>query len=180
MGRRQQWVYHVEPSQFPPDFPERLERFREAAGLSWRGLARLLRMRARNVWRWRSGTQPDAGHLYALFSLAAEMGLLHHLLPTVAGSEAVSSVSGTNREEPCGVWRGRERYLGFTPGGRILIQLMTLQKAPNVAYPGRTAVPTTAPTSVRHASQSQVEGTRLYRSPHTSLPRHNADGDAGS
>ena len=37
MGRRQQWVYHVEPSRFPPDFPERLEGFREAAGLSSQG-----------------------------------------------------------------------------------------------------------------------------------------------
>ena len=83
MGRRQQWVYHVEPSRFPPDFPERLQRFREAAGLSWRGLARRLRVRVRSMWRWRAGTQPDAGHLYALFNLAAEMGLLHHLLPAV-------------------------------------------------------------------------------------------------
>ena len=82
MGRRQQWVYHVEPSQFPSDFPERLESLREAADLSWRGLARCLHVRDRSVWRWRAGTRPDAAHLYALFSLAAEMGLLHHLLPT--------------------------------------------------------------------------------------------------
>lgn len=38
MGRRQQWVYHVEPQAFPEDFPERLELFRDAAGLTWRGL----------------------------------------------------------------------------------------------------------------------------------------------
>ncbi len=88
MGRRQQWVYHVEPSRFPPDFPERLERLREAAGLSWRELARRLRVRARSVWRWRAGTRPDAGHLYALFSLAAEMGLLPHLLPAAGAREA--------------------------------------------------------------------------------------------
>ena len=44
MVRRQQWVYRIEPSRFPPDFPERLERFMEAAELSSRGLARLLRM----------------------------------------------------------------------------------------------------------------------------------------
>ncbi len=87
MGRRQQWVYHVEPSQFPPDFPERLERFREAGGFSWRGLARLLRVRVRCVWRWRAGTRPDAGHLVALFDLAAGMGLLHHLLPSVGDPE---------------------------------------------------------------------------------------------
>ena len=34
--RRQQWVYRIEPSRFPPDFPERLERFMEAAELSSR------------------------------------------------------------------------------------------------------------------------------------------------
>ena len=85
MGRRQQWVYHVEPSQFPPDFPERLERFREAGGFSCRGLARRLRVDHRTLRRWRQGVRPDAGHLVALFSLAAEMGLLHTLLPAVGG-----------------------------------------------------------------------------------------------
>ena len=83
MVRRQQHVYHMEPSRFPPDFPERLERFREAAGLSWRGLARRLHVSVRCVWRWKKGTKPDPGHLFSLFNLAAEMGLLHILLPVV-------------------------------------------------------------------------------------------------
>lgn len=87
MGRTQKWVYHREPSHFPEDFPERLESFREATGLSYRGLARLLRVSARNVWRWKAGTKPDPGHLFALFSLAAELGLLHHLLPALAQQE---------------------------------------------------------------------------------------------
>ena len=89
MVRRQQHVYHVEPSRFPLDFPERLERFREAAGLSWRGLARRLRVSVRCVWRWKKGTKPDPGHLFSLFNLAAEMGLLHILLPAVGESEVV-------------------------------------------------------------------------------------------
>ena len=38
--------------------------------------------------RWRKGTQPDAGHLIALFTLAAEMELLHILLPVVGELEA--------------------------------------------------------------------------------------------
>ena len=38
MGR-QQWLYRLEPSRFPEDFPQRLVRFKEAAGFSWRGLA---------------------------------------------------------------------------------------------------------------------------------------------
>ena len=85
MGRRQECVYHVEPSRFPPDSPERLERFREATWLSSRGLARLLRVDNRMLSRWRKGTQPAPGHLIALFSLAGEMGLLHYLLPEVGG-----------------------------------------------------------------------------------------------
>ena len=88
MVRRQQHVYHVEPSRFPPDFPERLERFRQAAGLSWRGLARRLRVSVRCVWRWKKGTKPDPGHLFSLFNFAAEMGLLHILLPAVGEPEA--------------------------------------------------------------------------------------------
>ena len=64
MVRRQRWVYRIEPSRFPPDFPERLERFMEAAELSSRGLARLLRVDNRMLRRWRKGTQPDPGHLF--------------------------------------------------------------------------------------------------------------------
>ena len=81
MSGRQQWVYHVEPSRFPEDFPERLERFLVAANLSWRGLARRLRLSARCVRRWRTGTKPDSGHLMALLKLAIELDLLHYLLP---------------------------------------------------------------------------------------------------
>ncbi len=96
VGRQQQWVYHVEPSPFPPDFPQRLERFLQAAGLSWRGLARRLRLNARCVRRWRSGTRPDQGHLVALFNLALELGLLHHLLP--AAGEPSTAVCPTCAE----------------------------------------------------------------------------------
>lgn len=88
MGRPQQWVYHVEPSHFPSDFPERLESLRDAAGLTWRGLARLLKVNVRSVRRWRAGTRPGSGHLVALFNLAAEMGLLHLLLPAAGDPEA--------------------------------------------------------------------------------------------
>ena len=86
-GRRQQWVYRIEPSRFPSDFPERLESFREAAGLSSRALARLLKVDNRMLRRWRKGTTPDAGHLVALFDLAARMGLIHILLPSVGAPD---------------------------------------------------------------------------------------------
>lgn len=80
MGR-QKWVYRLEPSPFPEDFPRRLVAFKEAAGFTWRGLARALRVDIRQLKRWRKGTRPDPGHLVALFVLAAGMGLLHLLLP---------------------------------------------------------------------------------------------------
>ena len=82
MGR-QRWVYRLEPSRFPEDFPRRLVSFKEASGLTWRGLARELRVDIRQLKRWRKGTSPDPGNLVALFSLAARMGLLHLLLPEV-------------------------------------------------------------------------------------------------
>ncbi len=87
MSRRQQWVYHTRPEEFPPDFPGRLDAFRRAAGLTWRGLARLLLVNARTVFRWKSGAAPGSGHLVALFSLADAMGLLHLLLTEVEETE---------------------------------------------------------------------------------------------
>ena len=87
MGR-QQWVYRRDRPQLPADFPERLDRLKEATGLSWRGFARLLRTDPRLVRRWRNGTRPDAGHLYSLFSAAAKRGLLHILLPGTGNREA--------------------------------------------------------------------------------------------
>ncbi len=91
MGRHRQWVYHIEPEEFPPDFPDRLDAFRQAAGLSWRGLARLLKVNARLVYRWKNGTVPGSGHLVSLFSLAAGMGLLHLLLPEAGEVEATEN-----------------------------------------------------------------------------------------
>ena len=82
MGRQQELVYHIEREEFPQDFPQRLEAFVEAAGLSWRELARRLKVNARMVRRWKAGAKPGSGHLVNLFDLAAEMGLLHILLPS--------------------------------------------------------------------------------------------------
>ena len=107
MGRPQRHVYHTEPARFPPDFPERLERLREGAGLSRRALARALRVEARTLRRWRNGTQPGPGHLYRLFRFAAGRGLLHCLLPEMA-------VEGAHRRLP----PHRDHDAGaFGPGG---------------------------------------------------------------
>ncbi len=83
MGRRQQWVYNIEPEEFPADFPQRLDAFRQAAGFSWRGLSRQLKVNSRTVRRWKAGAAPGSGHLVSLFGLAARMRLLHLLLPEV-------------------------------------------------------------------------------------------------
>ena len=73
MGR-QQWVYRLEPSRFPEDFPQRLGWFKEASGLPWRALARELRVDIRQIKRWRMSTRPDPGNVVALFGLAARGG----------------------------------------------------------------------------------------------------------
>lgn len=99
MGRRQQWVYRVEPEGFPPDFPQRLDRFRQAAGLTWRGLARLLRVNARTVRRWKAGARPGSGHLLRLLELAAGMSLLHLFLPGVGRPEVVDGGGGLAEED---------------------------------------------------------------------------------
>ena len=91
MGRQRELVYHVAREEFPQDFPERLEAFVVTAGLSWRGLARLLKVNARIVRRWRAGAKAGSGHLVNLFDLAAGMGLLHHLLPSVGEPVAVEN-----------------------------------------------------------------------------------------
>lgn len=60
---------------FPPDFPERLERFHEAAGLSWRRLAALLGVTTYRVSLWRRGVVPSGAHLFVLLTLAEAVGL---------------------------------------------------------------------------------------------------------
>ena len=96
MGRRQQHVYRLEPPQFPADFPERLDEFRRAAGLSWRELARLLQVNVRSVHRWRRGARPDAGRLFSLLELADERGRLRILLPGAAAPGETSAPRDTH------------------------------------------------------------------------------------
>ncbi len=96
MGRRQQYVYHILPEEFPRDFPDRLDRFRRTAGFTWGGLARELRVNARTVRRWKAGSRVGSGHLLSLFALAARLGLLHHLLPE-AGEPVTAAAGDANR-----------------------------------------------------------------------------------
>ncbi len=104
MGRRRQWVYRIEREEFPGDFPRRLDRFRQAAGLTWAGLARLLRVNARTVRRWKAGARVGSGHLVKLLTLAANLGLLHLLLPEME-HKYVLAESGMRRAD----YGGKER-----------------------------------------------------------------------
>ncbi len=72
-----------------------LESLKTAAGLSWRGLARELRVNVRSVNRWRNGTKPGSGHLYALFELAARMDLLNHMMPVAEDADDAAVASST-------------------------------------------------------------------------------------
>ena len=66
---------------FPSDFPERLVRFKEASGLSWKGLARLMGVRPHRIWKWRErGVVPSTAHLFLLLTLAEAMGLREGIL----------------------------------------------------------------------------------------------------
>ena len=62
-------------------FPQGLVQFKEASGLAWAEMARLLGTNTLNLWRWRGGVQPNARHLLALQDLADGMGL-GRMLPT--------------------------------------------------------------------------------------------------
>jgi len=57
----------------PKDFPRRLERFKEASGLTWDGLAACLGVDPRQLQRWRKGTKPSGDGLFALIMLAARV-----------------------------------------------------------------------------------------------------------
>ena len=64
---------------FPEEFGESLVRFKEASGLPWGEIARLIGTTELALWRWRKGAHPNWQHLLALLDLAEWMGLAHTL-----------------------------------------------------------------------------------------------------
>ena len=65
----------------PEDFPKRLGLLKEAAGLSWEGMAACLGVDPRQLQRWRQGTAPCGDALFSLFRLAGRIpGGLYLLL----------------------------------------------------------------------------------------------------
>ena len=80
--------YRPRGTEFPGDFPQRLERLRAASGLTWRRLARELGVGVRSLYRWRTGTRPDAAHMLAIVEFATERELLDCLLSGFDKGEA--------------------------------------------------------------------------------------------
>ena len=79
MGRRRKTHRRVS-FDFPADFPERLDRFREECQLSWRSLARLLGVSPYRIREWRRGAVPASVHLFLLLTLAHRLGLQETLM----------------------------------------------------------------------------------------------------
>ena len=63
----------MEPIQgavLPDDFPQRLERLKEASGLNWRAMARAIGIDHKLLLRWRRGAVPSGGSMLSLFRFA--------------------------------------------------------------------------------------------------------------
>ena len=77
----QRMVHRPFDFEFPPDFPDRLTRFKEASGLSWRAIARMLGVGPSRVRQWRNkGVLPSIDHFCLLLLIAERMGLREILL----------------------------------------------------------------------------------------------------
>ena len=72
----QRRVHRPVERMFPGDFSERLVRFKEVSGMSWRSMARLLGVSPYRLREWRfKGVVPNSAHLFYLLTLAESLGL---------------------------------------------------------------------------------------------------------
>ena len=76
---RQRRSYRAVERAFPEEFPDSLRRFKEASGLPWGEMARLIGTTELALWRWRNGAHPNWLHLLALLEVAEDLGLAHML-----------------------------------------------------------------------------------------------------
>ncbi len=113
MVGRQEFQLRSRSNEFPGDFPRRLERLREASGLTWRGLARELGVNVRALYRWRAGVKPGARHMLTLVEFATEHDLLDCLLTRSRGD--VDSRQALLFDED--VWK----RLSDEQGGRVAV-----------------------------------------------------------
>ena len=58
------------PGPWPEDFPQRLERLTQLAGLSWEEFAERLGIEDDRVTEWRTGTIPTGGEVWLIMRLA--------------------------------------------------------------------------------------------------------------
>lgn len=73
---RQRTYYSRRTYDFPGDFPEHLERFKEESGLSWAALNRRLGVHPQTTRRSRKGiARPSTRHMMALLVLGESLGL---------------------------------------------------------------------------------------------------------
>ena len=80
MGTQRQ-VHRPFECVLPPDFPGRLVQFKEASGLTWRSLARLLGVSPYRLRQWwKRGVAPSSAHLFMLLTIADAMGLRDGIL----------------------------------------------------------------------------------------------------
>ena len=63
----------MEDGVLPEDFGRRLERLKEASGLSWRGLARALGVDPKRLAQWRKGVEPCGGAMHSIHRFASRM-----------------------------------------------------------------------------------------------------------
>ena len=84
MPRRRTRHRSVRRTELPDDgFPQALERFKKASGMTWDEIAWRLGTTTTTLHRWRRGlSRPSYRYLLALHDLAVELGL-GHLLPAM-------------------------------------------------------------------------------------------------
>jgi len=78
--RRRTKTYRRIERAFPEDFPQRLERLKEASGLSWRQFTRHVGADRNTVRQWRKGRKPNAVSMLALLELARDVDGGHEAL----------------------------------------------------------------------------------------------------
>ena len=77
----QRMVHQPFEFEFPTDFGERLTHFKEASGLSWRAIARMLGVSPSRLRQWRNkGVLPSIDHYCLLLLIAERMGLREILM----------------------------------------------------------------------------------------------------
>ena len=75
-GRHNRPADGAEPMEtgcLPEDFARRLERLKEASGLSWRGLGRALGVDPKRLANWRKGVEPCGGAMHSIHRFASRM-----------------------------------------------------------------------------------------------------------